>query len=101
MDQAKRDEMFGILCEMSDRQVDPKAKQRLRAFVGRTNEEIKDELLGLIDDIVHASWTSGFEIRCLHAMWCSIGGSDKELKERNANLVINEETRAKYKWTTR
>lgn len=86
MDVEKRDEMFGILCKMSDRQVDPAVKARLQGFIGRPNEEVKDELLGLIDDTVYCSWTSNFEIQVMESIWFEIGGSPEELKERNAQL---------------
>ena len=96
MEVADRDEMFNILCEMSDRQVDRKVKDRLKAFLGRPNEEIKDELLGLVDDIVFYSWTSDFEIKVLEQIWCGCGGSMQELHSRK--VEDTPENRAKYKW---
>jgi len=101
VDQAKRDEMFGILCKMSDRQVDQAVKDRLQTFIGRTNEEIKDELLGLIDDSVFCAWTSDFEIRVMERIWFEIGGSKEELAERNGQLEDKsklEEFKARFKW---
>ncbi len=98
MEVAKRDEIFGVLREMSDRQVDPAVKKRLLTLIGRPNEDIKDELLGLIDDIAYFSWTSDFEIGVMHTIWCNIGGSELELQERNRNLQDTPENKAKYKW---
>jgi hypothetical protein len=97
-----RDEMFNILCQMSDRQVDQQVKDRLKTFMGRPNAEIKDELLGLIDDSVYCAWTSDFEIRVMDTIWMGIGGSDQELKERNAKLndpSMKEEFKQRFKWT--
>ena len=101
MEADKRDEMFDMLCSMSDRQVDPQVKARLKTLKGRPNEEIKDELLGLIDDIVYCAWTSDFEIKVLNAMWEQIGGSKEQLAERNAQLndpAKKEEFKARFKW---
>lgn len=61
MNIAVRDEIFGTLCELSDRQCDPHVKDRLKTFIGRSNDDVKDELLGLIDDCVYAAWTSNFD----------------------------------------
>lgn len=99
---AARDEMFNILCQLSDRQCDPHVKARLKTFIGRPNEEIKDELLGLIDDSVYCAWTSDFEIKVMDTIWMGIGGSDQELKERNAKLndpAMKEEFKQRFKWT--
>lgn len=99
MEVEKRDEMFNILSGMSDRQVDPAAKARLKTLIGRPNAEIKDELLGLIDDIVYCAWTSDFEIRVLETIWFNIGGSPEELAQRNAQLdEKKEEFKNRFKW---
>lgn len=95
----KRDEMFATIMEMSDRQVDPIVKNRLKSFLNRSNEDIKDELLGLIDDIVCCSWTSDFEISILNIIWMNIGGSKTELLKRNKQLPLKmKEWQDKYKW---
>lgn len=96
MEVAERDKMFDLIAGMSDRQVDPQAKTRLKALMGRPNEEIKWELLGLIDDIAFYAWTSGFEIRVLHTIWLNVGGTEEELKNRDVSMT--EENKAKYKW---
>ena len=96
-----RDEMFNILCQMSDRQVDKQVKCRLNTFMGRPNAEIKDELLGLIDDSVYCAWTSDFEIAVMNIIWMEIGGSEQELKERNFemnNPKMKEEFKQRFKW---
>src|SRR4051812_45273731 len=98
MEVAFRDETFELLCQISDQQVDAAVKRRLKAFRGRPNEEVKDELLGLIDDIVYCAWTSDFELKALYVIWLEIGGSEEELAERNRTLVHNEVNQAKYKW---
>ena len=101
----KRDEIFGMICEMSHQQVEPVVKTRLKAMAGKSNEDIKDELLGLIDDIVFCSWTSGFEIKILDHVWHSIGGSQEELDSRNRTLSEDMKDKdkkkalqEKYKW---
>lgn len=96
-----RDNTFDIICKISDQNVDPIIKNRLHAMVGRPNEDIKDELLGLIDDIVFSSLTSDFVIQCLSTVWESIGGSKKELAERNQQLQDSEkkeEFQKRFKW---
>lgn len=82
MEIAIRDEIFDILCQMSDRQVDRNVKDRLKKFIGRPDAEIKNELLALIDDIVYFSWTSNQEIKALEQIWFECGGSKEELKNR-------------------
>lgn len=69
MNMANRDKIFNALCEMSDRQVDPIVKSRIRQFIGRSDSEIKDELKILIDDIVYGSLTSDFEVMVLDTIW--------------------------------
>ena len=97
----ERDKMIGILCSISDQQFDAAAKKRLSAMIGRPNEDIKDELLGLIDDCVYYSWSGGFEITTLRIIWEEIGGSPEELQARNRALNDpnkREELKTKYKW---
>lgn len=96
MEQKDRDEAFDLIAGMSDRQVDPQVKTRLKAMMGQPNEEIKDELLGLIDDIAFYAWTSDFEIRVLHTIWLNVGGTEEEL--RNRDVSMTEDNKAKYKW---
>jgi hypothetical protein len=101
MDISQRDKIFGILCSISDQQFDASAKRRLAAMIGRPNEDIKDELLGLVDDCVYYAWSGGFEIATLRFLWEDIGGSPEELAARNAALkepARREELKNKYKW---
>jgi hypothetical protein len=65
MSVSERDELFSIICEASDRQVDPIVKRRLESYIGKPHEEIKDLLLDLLDDIAYRSLTSNFEIMAL------------------------------------
>jgi hypothetical protein len=86
---------------MSDRQVDPAVKTRLATLRGRANADIKDELLGLIDDIVYCSWTSDFEIMVLETIWFGVGGSKEELSERNAQMndpATRKALKERFKW---
>ena len=97
----KRDEMFDMISGMSDRQVDPAVKTRLATLRGRANADIKDELLGLIDDIVYCSWTSDFEIMVLETIWFGVGGSKEELSERNAQMndpATRKALKERFKW---
>lgn len=96
MEITERDKVFETICAISDRNVDPAVKVRLREFIGRENADIKDELLGLIDDIVFCAWTSDFELNVLHVVWLQIGGSEQELLDRKP--VDTPENQAKYKW---
>ena len=84
-----RDEMFNMICQMSDQQVDENVKRRLQKLIGRPNTDIKDELLGLIDDIAFYAWTSNFEIQALHVIWLNIGGSEEELSKRKGNRYVS------------
>lgn len=96
-----REEAIDLLCGMSDRALDDKAKPRLKALKGRTDEDVKDELLGIIDDCVYAAWCSDFEIQVLHTLWLQAGGTEQELQERNALLRDKakvEELRPRFKW---
>lgn len=97
MEAGYRDKLFEILCGLSDRQFDDRAKERLRAMIGRPNEDIKDELLGLIDDIVLYAWSSDFEINALDFIWKKIGGTDEELRNP-VRTRDTPENRSKYKW---
>lgn len=103
MDITKRDEMFDILCRLSDRQCDPIVKKRIKTLMGRPNEEIKDELLGIIDDAVYSSLTSNFEIMAMNHIWQAIGGTAQELAARNALLDTEDpserkELQERFKW---
>ena len=61
-----RDQLFNLICGGNDREVDPQVKDRLREFLGKANDEVKDPLLGLIDDCVFCSLTSDAVICCLN-----------------------------------
>lgn len=98
MDIEFRDKTFELMLNISDAGFDALAKQRLKTFMGRPNEEIKDELLGLIDDIVYYAWSSSFELMVLDQVWKEIGGSQKELEERNKTNLDTPENKLKYKW---
>ena len=93
-----RDELLATLCKLSDQQFDDSLKPRLRAIMGRPNAEIKDELLGIIDDCTYCSLCSAFEIKALHYIWIGCGGTEQELAERNRSLVATAEQQKKYKW---
>lgn len=82
MTESKRDEMFDIICKMSDHQVDPIVKNELKEFIGKPNEEVKDKLLILLDKIVHNALTSDFEIKILNFIWLDIGGKKEDLDNR-------------------
>ena len=79
-----RDKILNTLCCMSDRQVDDKIKPKIRALIGRSNEDIKDDLLSIIDECVYGALTSDFEIRVLNIIWQQCGGTDEELKNRKS-----------------
>jgi hypothetical protein len=96
LDEEVRDDMLNVMCEMSDRQVDPKAKERMKLMLGRSNADIKDELLGLLDDIAFYAWTSDFEIRVLERIWFGCGGTQEEIQARDTSMTA--ENKAKYKW---
>lgn len=80
-----RDEIFKMLCQLSDRQFDSSLKPRVLALVGRPNEDIKDELLQIIDDCINGALCSDFEIKVLNVVWLCCGGTDEELLNRNRN----------------
>jgi hypothetical protein len=103
MEESARDEMIDILCTMSDRQVEPCVKPRLREIKGRPNAEVLDEFMGIIDDCVFAAWTSDFEIKVMHTMWISMGGTEEALAARNdsfrtATPEQMQEMQTRYKW---
>lgn len=91
-----RDETFRTLCKISDQNCDQHVKRRLTAMIGRSHTDIKDELLGLLDDAACYAWTSDFEMMVMDAVWRSIGGTEAELNSRNTEDT--PENRAKYKW---
>ena len=103
IEELRRDKMISILCSMSDRQVEPCVKPRLQAIKGRSNAEVLDEFLGIIDDCVFYAWTSDFEIQTMHWIWKEMGGSEEKLAARNALLhkptdVQKKELNARFKW---
>lgn len=91
----ERDHMFDLICQMSDRQVDPYVKRRLPPLKSKPNEEIKDELLGIIDAIIYCAFTSSFELTMLQIIWKDIGGTNQELEDRTK--LPYEEVKKKYK----
>lgn len=82
MDIQFRDKILSTLCSMSDQQIDPQLKGRLRKLIGRDNHLIKNELLQILDDAVHYSWCSNFEIEMMDFIWRQIGGTEQELIDR-------------------
>ena len=84
----KRDEMFEIMIQMSDRQVDPQVKTRLKTFIGKPNEEVKDQLIDLINDVVHYALTSDFEIKVMDIIWKEIGGTQEDLEKSHERKRI-------------
>lgn len=98
MDQATRDDIFTCLCEMSDRRVADVLKPRIAALIGRTDADIKDEFLGIIDDAVYCALLPDIYIQYFEKMWMSFGGTKEELIERGANWENNTDFKNKYKW---
>lgn len=90
------DAIFNCLLSMSNSQIDEKAKRRIEKLLGRSNEDIKDELLGLIDDMVFFSLASNIVIISLDYVWKSCGGTKEELRTRS--VADTPENREKYKW---
>ena len=93
------EKIIEMLCISSDRALDDRIKPRLRALVGR--DDIKDELMGIIDDCVFAGLTSDLVISILHRLWQDEGGTIEELKKRNDLLregELSEEMKKKFKW---
>lgn len=90
MKQEDRDELFLILTQLSDAQFDPAPKAHLKTLMGRPNEEIRKELLFLLDDCVYGSLCSSFEIAALDAIYHSIGGSEQE------KLDLMQERKERY-----
>ncbi len=84
-------DLIDVLIQAPDRQLDDKLKPRLTALKNRPLPEIKDELLGIIDDCVFGSLTSGMVIRLLHNFWIHCGGTEKELQQRALLAIIENE----------
>ena len=96
------DSVIDLVCQGSDRQLDESVKPRLQALKDR--DDIKDELLGIIDDCAYAGLASDFTMQTLHVLWLQVGGSEEELRERNKlldNPAKIEELRPRFKWQTR
>lgn len=103
MSEEKRDYFFRVLCELPDEQVHPKAKRRIESLIGRSDAEIKDELLGIVHDCICCGLASESETKTLAAIWEKIGGTAEELREINLRLenATAEEKAAidqKLKW---
>lgn len=103
MEEAQRDELIDILCQLSERQLEPCVKPRLQAIKGRPNAEVLDEWMGIIDDCVCAAWTSDFEIRTMHMVWIRMGGTEEALTARNqllrtASAEQKQEMQSRHKW---
>lgn len=100
MNETDRDAAFNLLIAMSDRQVDPIVKRRLTAMLGRPNAEIKNRLLGLMDDVAFGELTSNFELRVLDFIWRNAcGGTHTELTTRDVSDT--PENREGYGWELR
>ncbi len=95
-----RDEMIDALCQASDEQLDASVNPRLQSLKARANDDMKDELLGIIDDCCYASLTSDFTISLMRIIWMNCGGTEQELQERNLNSEMIEELRPRFKWQT-
>lgn len=78
--QEVRDECLAILLKLSDQQFDPYAKKQIPDLIGKSDEEVRKPLLFLLDDCVHGSLCSGFEITALDSLYRMAGGSDEEMQ---------------------
>lgn len=90
------EEIFQTILSMSDQRVDPRLKRRLSALLGRPASDVKDELLGLIDDTVMYGWAASLVIRAMDMAWRMCGGTSEELQGRST--ADTPENRARYKW---
>jgi len=94
MDIETRNKALEILCSMSDRQVDPQAKFRIRPMLIMSNEELIEPLLYLLDDCCYYSWTSDFEIMVLDHIWKQIGGKSEDMialrSKREASKALTD-----------
>ena len=86
-----RDEILDGLLHLSDRQFDPLAKEQVRGLIGLSDEDVRKPLLFLIDDCVHASLSSAFEIKVLDELYRRAGGSDEEMEELEAERMARYE----------
>jgi hypothetical protein len=74
-----RDVILESLLKLSDRQLDPVAKDKLRELIGLTDEEVRKPLLFILDDCVHGSLCSNFEITVMDALYRSAGGKKEDM----------------------
>ena len=91
MNQLERDEILNTLLKMSDQQFDSMAKDSVRKIIGNTNENALVPILYLLDDCVHGSLCSNFEIKVLNLIYDNIGGSENHRQ----SLMTERENRFK------
>jgi hypothetical protein len=53
-------------------------------LIGKPPQAIKDPLLKILDDCAFGSLASSFVMTTFHVIWLLCGGTEQELKERNA-----------------
>ena len=85
-DTSTRDRVLEIICSISVDALDNSINIRLKDLIGKSDAEIKDKLLGIIDDCAFASLATTVLITSLDHLWRSIGGTEEELVERNKQL---------------
>jgi len=62
-------EIIENLLKLSDEQLDSYAKQKLKRWLDLDEIDQPGYLLCIIDDIVHGSLSSSFELQVLNTLW--------------------------------
>jgi hypothetical protein len=62
-------EVVNKMMNLSDRQLDPYAKQKLERLLTVEDIDKPGYLLCILDDMVHGALSSDFEIQCLDLLW--------------------------------
>jgi hypothetical protein len=88
-------ELFTILSEAPDSQIDPSVTPRLKALA-ESDDVASDDLLKILDDCAYASLASGFAMAAMDIVWqdmlASEGRSaDQVLTERMQKVISTEE----------
>lgn len=74
-----RDAILSELLHLSDRQLDPAAKKRIRDLIGLSDRDVREPLHNLRDLCVRYSWCSSFELSVLTVLIHPLGITEQEV----------------------
>jgi hypothetical protein len=80
--------LISMLSEAPDSQLDGKMRAKLKDLVGKTDKEVADGILYVLDHSARGALASDFVMQVLHLEWKKLGGT---VEAGNANCPWRNE----------